>query len=369
MTKNNGSKTAKPMEKKKVKKWRTIKEFPDYIVSEDGEVYSKFSKKMMTKHIRGKYYMAKLRKNNKTYFRLIHILVAKAFIKNPKKLPKVDHIDNDRLNNHIKNLRWITQSGNMLSYHRNFRKYQTILQCDRSGNVIKKWKNTTEIIECHKDYNRKTINNNIRGRSKSAYGYIWMYETHKEKKIIKLKEDEIFKNIGIFENNDLSDYYVSDHGNIKNKRGMILASHKNDWGYMVIYLTNDHRERKPYRIHRLVAHAFISNSIKVNDKVNHLDEDKCNNFYKNLEWITQQNNVIYSIGKKIKMIDPESDNIIIFKCINDAYRYLGVKLGSNITKCCKGIINTAYRFKWQHLKEGETLDMYKKNDDVFIYDL
>ena len=296
--------------------------------------------------------------------------MAKAFIKNPKKLPKVDHIDNNRLNNTMNNLRWFTQSDNILSYHRNFRTYQTILQCDMNGNIIKKWKNTNEILNKHKNYKRNNVNANLRGGSKSAYGYIWMYKTPKDKKIIELKEDEIFRNIGIFEGNDLSDYYVSNHGTVKNKRGMILSLRTNEAGYKIINLTDLNKIRKAYRVHRLVAHAFISNMIKANDKVNHIDKNKANNFYKNLEWLTQQNNVIHAIGKKVKMIDPDTNDILmIFKSITTGSNYLGEKTSSRIVECCKGKRLNAHGFKWEYLKDNETLEMYKRNDDVFVYDL
>lgn len=43
----------------------------------------------------------------------VHRLVAEAFIPNPKKLPVIDHIDHNRANNRVDNLRWITQGDNV----------------------------------------------------------------------------------------------------------------------------------------------------------------------------------------------------------------------------------------------------------------
>ena len=45
---------------------------------------------------------------------LIHRLVAKVFIPNPQNLPEVDHIDNNKRNNTVDNLRWISRSENCL---------------------------------------------------------------------------------------------------------------------------------------------------------------------------------------------------------------------------------------------------------------
>lgn len=91
----------------------------EYIVSTDGKIYS-------TNNIgRGKYHKEiKQRKNHDGYMvittgktgdrktRFVHRIIAQAFIPNPLGLPEVDHIDRNRTNNDVSNLRWIDSLEN-----------------------------------------------------------------------------------------------------------------------------------------------------------------------------------------------------------------------------------------------------------------
>ena len=58
------------------------------------------------------YYSVTLRFNGKPMKLLKHRLVAKQFIPNPNNLPWIDHMNRDKSDNHIINLRWITNADN-----------------------------------------------------------------------------------------------------------------------------------------------------------------------------------------------------------------------------------------------------------------
>lgn len=95
------------------KEWCRIHDAEDYLINKDGRVYSFKTLKVM-KPFKGTsgYQTIGLMINNKQRHKRIHRLIAEAFIPNPCGFPFVDHIDINKLNNSIDNLRWITKSGN-----------------------------------------------------------------------------------------------------------------------------------------------------------------------------------------------------------------------------------------------------------------
>lgn len=92
--------------------WRLVDDFPTYQISSHGRVMNKLGK-ILTAESENKYYRVKLYLNrNKSKKYLVHRLVALAFIPNPSNKPCIDHIDKNRINNSVDNLRWCTHQEN-----------------------------------------------------------------------------------------------------------------------------------------------------------------------------------------------------------------------------------------------------------------
>lgn len=88
---------------------------------------------------------------------------------------------------------------------------------------------------------------------------------------------------------------VSSDGRIRSRlRGNwnILKATPDRKGYLRIKITI-HRVSHTYKVHRLVAEAFVPNP-KGLAQVNHKDGDRTNNSASNLEWCSNQQNVLYS---------------------------------------------------------------------------
>ena len=95
-----------------LEQYSRLKDFPNYAVSNYGNVLNiKTGKNKMYKIDEG-YKRLTLYHNNKPKTLNIHRLVCEAFLENTNNLPIADHIDRDTLNNRLDNLRWVSISQN-----------------------------------------------------------------------------------------------------------------------------------------------------------------------------------------------------------------------------------------------------------------
>lgn len=158
-------------------------------------------------------------------------------------------------------------------------------------------------------------------------------------------------------------YEVTCSGEVINtKTGKVLKPAKDRVGYLIVKLYKDNKQ-KPFRIHRLVAQAFIPNPDNLSE-VNHKDEDKTSNCIENLEWCTHEYNLNYgrrnekaskamTNGKKSKTVlqlMKDGSLVRIWPSANEVQRQLHFNQGS-ISACCRGERHSAYGYKWCYAKQ------------------
>lgn len=109
-----------------------------------------------------------------------------------------------------------------------------------------------------------------------------------------MKRVELFFIFVIMENwKDIKNYeglyQISNFGNVKSLiTNKILKPSIDRYGYTRFSATRD-KKQKTLRIHRLVGECFISNPNNL-PQLNHIDGNKLNNNYLNLEWCSDSDN-------------------------------------------------------------------------------
>lgn len=167
-------------------------------------------------------------------------------------------------------------------------------------------------------------------------------------------------------------YQVSDCGRVKSlqrkityKDGRekvlqekILHNFLSDLGYYHVMLSKNGTPKR-YKVHRLVAKAFIPNPNEL-PIINHRDECKTNNVVENLEWCDQNYNIHYGtmidrgkekqlnrsdLSKEVEQYTLDGKLVGTFKSASEVEREYPQFKTASISRCCRGgqILNG----KWQ----------------------
>ena len=155
-------------------------------------------------------------------------------------------------------------------------------------------------------------------------------------------------------------YKVSNEGNVlslnyngSGKSKILKFGDSRNYRNVTLY---NYRHKKTFKIHRLVAEEFCINTKKYLE-VNHIDGNKLNNNYKNLEWCTRKENANHAIRVlKIKSVKGQKhgqsklrdkDVLYIYKEAKCGKPYSPIAKKFNISKAT--ITNIKKGLVWSHL--------------------
>ena len=370
-----------------MEEWLVINEFPNYSISNLGNVMNNKTNKMMKLNVKSGYYHVGLINNkNRSTFK-VHRLVALAFIDNPENKPEVNHKNKNKLDNSIDNLEWATHKENMqhksigLIYTSNKNKQINRLH-KISGDILEKYNSIEDAgiwafenkLTKTSHNGRNAIGNCVNGLANLAYGFKWQLEKNESKNNEEWREINLQQLFRIEKEFDKK-YFVSNLGRFKNSFGTIMENYKvNENGYIRVYIYN-----KTFALHRLVALTFIEN-IENKEQVNHIDGNKLNNSIDNLEFVTNKENQMhkFQIGlgnnytRKIGQYDLKGNFVKEFKSIIDASKEINIS--TSAIRCVlsnKG--KTAAGFIWKYSEDkspiNETTIIKNKGRNVGQYDL
>lgn len=170
--------------------------------------------------------------------------------------------------------------------------------------------------------------------------------------------EEEFKDIIGFE-----DYQISDKGNVYNKNSGIIQAKRyagRNKEYVQVCLWKNSKHYYKY-IHRLVAIHFIENEHNY-DQINHIDGNKKNNNYENLEWCTAKHNMNHAFINGLQPSGEKRSTAMFTKeQILNIYKDSKNKSGSEIAREYKTSPNNINR-----ILRGERYEnLYRQYRDNF----
>lgn len=129
----------------------------------------------------GGYLQVELFKNKISSTRLVHRLVAEAFVTNIENLSEVNHKDENKENNCADNLEWCARKYNINYGTGNARRIKNkvvaVVMCALDGTELMEF---PSVHEAARSISKNGVAGNIseccKGRRKTAYGYIWKYK-------------------------------------------------------------------------------------------------------------------------------------------------------------------------------------------------
>lgn len=372
------------------------KEYEDgYKVSNKGKIWSNRAKKYLKTSFTKNNEIFFISRDSKSYQFRVDIIVATSFLGTSDLY--LEHIDGDKKNNNVSNLRWVSTQDFLKSKYGY--EWKEISGYDKyyissNGQVWSSYSDDITSQRVHVGYQSVNI-----GYPNQKFIHIhrlvaiMFLNNDSNLPIVNHKDGDKLNNnlsnlewVTVLQNNlhsinvlnnrpknnqlniktDTPDgveidifigYIITKHGqvySIKYKR--FLKPSLNDNGYYRVSTKN-----KNYYIHRLVAFAFL-NSPDDNSQtqVNHKNLNKLDNRADNLEWMSPSENNKHSVEfnpdqykhlqKKVACLNKDTNEIIqIYNGIKEASRLTEVNSGS-IVKVCKNVRPTAGNYKWKYVE-------------------
>lgn len=151
--------------------WKTIEDFPLYEITENGVIRNKETKQIRKQYLnKDGYYTIGLSKGNQIKTVQVHRLIAKTYLERSENATEVDHIDKNRTNNCLENLRWVTHNENMKNQNNSFGMVKAIQNIETQEIFY-------SITEAANKYHiaKQNISAVLKGKRKTCGGYHWQY--------------------------------------------------------------------------------------------------------------------------------------------------------------------------------------------------
>ena len=185
------------------------------------------------------------------------------------------------------------------------------------------------------------------------------------------------KNIVI--DNISTSYFITNNGKCYNRNtNKYLKGQIGKNGYLSFNLTLPNGKKKRCYAHRLVAFAYVNNNNpKLKKEVHHIDGDKTNNCYDNLEWVSSKENQIHALKHELRKFshifcfNTNKELVAEYSNIHEASNAVGLSvsiISQEVNKDVKTLSGGFYWSKKSILGEVKEYPNKGKSKIVYQYD-
>ena len=318
----------------RMEEWRPveIQGFSKYEASSHGRIRNVKTGGVLKTHVTNAGYrrLGLTRDDKSESKQFVHRIVASAFLPDWCAAHSVDHIDRNKQNNEIVNLRMATASEQQFNriISKQDRSVLKVAQYDKEGTLLKVHESIAEAACCI-GANECSIYNAAMGKRQHCYGFRWKYLTEsgrrpEEDRKVHTEQWRQVQDSNVWISNECQAARVTVHGRREVWQYDQLCKSN---GYGVISVNG-----RQVMFHRLVAALFLDRPTDPQKCiVNHKDGNKDNPMPDNLEWCTFAENArhahdmgLIASRKRVRQETLCGAFVAVHPSITMAARHLGV---------------------------------------------